>query len=217
MNFAPVVDVNVNPQNPVIGRLSRSFSADEKVVTNRAQAFIDGQKKNNVIPVIKHFPGHGSSGTDSHAGLTDVTATYKAKELVPFRELIALGAVDAVMTAHIMDRNIDPNYPATLSPNFLSGILRNELGFRGVIISDDMQMGAITKEYGFEEALVRAIISGVDLIVLSNNIDKYDPEMARKAHAAILTAVNDGRISRERITEASDRIRALKAKYGIQK
>lgn len=216
MNFAPVVDVNVNPKNPVIGSLGRSFSKDPETVIQDASAFIAPQRENDIISVIKHFPGHGSSGTDSHIGLVDVTDTYQSKELIPFKELIKENLTDAVMTAHVINRSIDPVYPATLSPNFLKNILQEKLGFQGIIVSDDMQMGAIVKHFGFDDALIRAINSGVDLIVLSNNIDSYDPEIAVKAKNAIEEALKNGTISQQHIIEASDKILSIKTEYHIK-
>ena len=128
LNFAPVVDVNVNPDNPVIGKLERSFSSDPQKVSSQAEAFIKGQRSNYIISAIKHFPGHGSASSDSHLGLVDVTKTYQQKELIPFKALISGNLVDMVMTAHIMDAKVDPDYPATLSPAFLQNILREEKG-----------------------------------------------------------------------------------------
>lgn len=215
INFAPVVDVNVNPENPVIGKLGRSFSADPELVTKYASAFIASQNAEGIISVIKHFPGHGSSGTDSHIGLVDITTSYKGEELIPYQNIITKNQVDAVMSAHVMNRNIDAKYPATLSSKFLQDILRTKLGFKGVIVSDDMEMGAIVKNFGFEEALIQAINSGIDLLVLSNNIETYDDEIAAKAKTVIVDAVQKGKISPERIIDASEKIKALKTKYKI--
>ena len=212
-NFAPVVDVNVNPQNPVIGSLSRSFSDSPDKVTDHALSFIEGHQEEGIITAIKHFPGHGSSLSDSHLGLADVTQTYTQEEEIPFKELISSGKVDMVMTAHIINKNIDPDYPATLSEKFLKEILREELGFKGVIVSDDMQMGAIVQNFGFEESIIRAINSGCDLLVFSNNGETYDSEIAQKASDIIYKAVSDGRIPKEAITASAERIRVLKENY----
>ncbi|HQL41991.1 MAG TPA: glycoside hydrolase family 3 N-terminal domain-containing protein, partial [Candidatus Omnitrophota bacterium] len=136
VNFAPCVDLGVNLDNPVIARMGRSFSADAETVVRHAAAFIKGQKDHGILTAIKHFPGHGSSQQDSHKGLTDVTATYKANELIPYQELIKDGIVDMVMTAHIINKNIDDRYPATLSGRYIQEILRERLGFQGVVVSD---------------------------------------------------------------------------------
>jgi len=212
MNMAPVVDVDVNPENPVIGALGRSFSADPQQVFLDASAFIEAHKKENIITVAKHFPGHGSSQNDSHLGMVDVTDTYKKEELIPYQKIQQAGLLQVVMTAHIINRNIDENYPATLSSRFLQDILRGGIGFKGVIISDDMQMGAITSNYGFEEAIVLAINAGCDILIVSNNGSTgYDEDMPYKVRDTIYNAVKDGKISRERIAESYSRISLLKS------
>lgn len=211
MNFAPVVDVNINPENPIIGGLGRSFSSDSQEVFLHAKAFIKAHRKNNIIPVVKHFPGHGSSLKDSHLGMVDVTETYKEEEIIPYKKLQEDGALEAVMTAHIFNRNVDEEYPATLSSIFLKDILRKELGFQGIIISDDMQMKAIVDSYGFEESIIRAINSGCDILLFSNNSQTgYDDDLPYKVHQVIYEAVKDGRISKERINESYDRVISLK-------
>ena len=209
LNFAPVVDVNTNKNNPVIGALGRSFSSDPEVVADNAIAFIQGHRKYGVLTAIKHFPGHGSSSSDSHLGLVDVTSTYKDAELIPYKKLIKAGYADMIMTAHVMNRNVDPLYPATLSQKFINGILRNELGFKGIVVSDDMQMGAITENYGFEEAVVLAVNAGCDMLVIGNNAQEYDQSAPYKAVDAIFNAVKSGRIPPGRIDEAYGRITAL--------
>jgi len=216
MNFAPVVDVNVNPGNPVIGALGRSFSSDPEKVAEHAAAFIKEHNKLNIITAAKHFPGHGSSASDTHLGAADVTDTYKDEELIPYKELQKAGLLDAAMTAHIVNRNVDKNYPATLSPDFIQKILRQEIGFKGVVISDDMQMDAIADNYGFEDAVVRAVNAGVDIVLISNNgTAEYDEQLPYKTRDIIYRAVKDGKISRERILESYNRIYNLKIKYKI--
>ncbi|MFA5431769.1 MAG: glycoside hydrolase family 3 protein [Candidatus Paceibacterota bacterium] len=217
MNFAPVVDVNINPDNPIIGYLERSFSENPEKVYEHASSFIEGLHQNNIITSIKHFPGHGSSNADSHLGIVDVTNTYKQEELIPYQKLIEAGYSDMIMTAHIINTNIDPIYPATLSPLFIKNILRDQLKFNGVIISDDMQMGAIVNNYGFEDAIIRAINAGCDMIGLSNNGTTYDEKAPYDAVSIILKAVKRGEISEQQINESYSRIQALKEKYGIKK
>jgi beta-N-acetylhexosaminidase len=211
MNFAPVVDLNINPKNPIIGALGRSFSSDPQEVALHAKAFVDAHNQNNVISVVKHFPGHGSSLGDSHLGMVDVTETYKEEELFPYKTLQEEGLLKAVMTAHIFNKKVDRNFPATLSPNFLINILRKQIGFQGVIISDNMQMDAITQNYGFEEAIIKAINSGCDILLFSNNShSEYDEQLPYKVHRIIYQAVKSGKIPKERIFESSDRIHDLK-------
>lgn len=211
LNFAPVVDVNINPENPVIGGLERSFSESPEIVSEQAEAFIQGQHTNNILTAIKHFPGHGSSQSDSHLGMTDITGTYKQEELIPYKNLIKENLVDMVMTAHIMNRNIDPDYPATLSPLFLQNILRNELNFQGVIVSDDMQMGAITEHYGFEEALIHSINAGCNLLIISNNGTEYNEQAPYDAVEIIFNAVKSGQISEDKINSSLQKIQDLKS------
>jgi beta-N-acetylhexosaminidase len=209
LNLAPVVDVNVNPDNPVIGRYERSFSAEPDVVTAQALAFIEGHHDAGVLTTLKHFPGHGSSTADSHKGFVDVTNLWSRFELEPFRNVIASGKADAVMTAHIFNANLDPDYPATLSKATITGLLREELGFEGVVITDDMQMGAIRDFYGFEAAVELAINAGADLVSISNNLT-YEDNLEGRTFVAIKKAVDAGRISSERIDESFRRIGALK-------
>jgi len=218
LNFAPVVDVNVNPENPIIGCLERSFSNDPEKVYNHASAFIEGLHQSNIITAIKHFPGHGSSEDDSHLGMVDITNTYKEEELLPYKLLIENGYNDMVMTAHIMNQNIDENYPATLSPLFLQNILREKIGFNGVIVSDDMNMGAIVDHYGFGEGLIMAINAGCDLLILSNNgSEEYNEMTPYEAVDIIFNAVKENLISEEQINQSYNRIQSLKESYGIKK
>jgi len=216
MNFAPVVDVNINPNNPVIGALGRSFSSDPEKVFLHAQAFIEAHNQNDVITVVKHFPGHGSSLEDSHLGLVDVTETYKEEEIIPYKKIQQEGLLNTVMTAHIFNRNIDKDYPVTLSYVFLDNILRKEIEFDGVIISDDMQMKAIVDYYGVEEAAIRAINSGCDILLFSNNSQtEFNEDLSYQIQEIIYRAVKEKRISEERITESYDRILNLKNKFNI--
>jgi beta-N-acetylhexosaminidase len=209
-NFAPVVDLNRNKDNPVIAKKSRSFSADPDIVINQSEAFIKAHHDNQVLTAIKHFPGHGSSSGDSHMGLTDVTATYDPIELKPFADLIKKGLVDMVMTSHIINREFDTDYPVTLSDYYIKTILRKQMHYNGVVLSDDMQMAAITKYYSFKKAVIRAINSGCDMLVISNNCTVYDERSHYKAVDIIVEALKKGEISEGRIKEALNRIEALK-------
>lgn len=215
LNLAPVVDVNLNPQNPVIGALERSFSSDPRITTVCAAAFIIAHREAGIITTLKHFPGHGSSQKDSHLGLVDVTRTFDETELVPYQDLIRKGLAETIMTAHIMNRHIDKDLPATLSTAFIQGILREKFAFKGVVISDDMQMGAITTHFGLAEALILAVNAGCDLIALANNARSYDERLPLRAHRIIVEAVKEGKISKQRIAEAYERLTTLKKRYGI--
>ena len=216
MNLAPVVDLNINPKNPIIGALGRSFSSDPEEVVNNARVFIENHSKNNIITVEKHFPGHGSATKESHKGLTDVTDTYKNEELSPYQKLNEEGLLKAVMVAHIINKKIDKNYPATLSEYFLQNILRNQIGFKGIIISDDMQMSAISNNYKLDEAVIMAINAGVDIIsFLNNSPSGYDNEMAYKVRDIIFNAVKENKIKEEKIIESYNRILDLKKEFKI--
>lgn len=211
MNLAPDIDVNVNAECPVIGQLGRSFSADTAVVAQNAEWFIDAHHAAGVACAVKHFPGHGSSAADSHYGLTDVTDTWQPGELHPFRQLIAHGKLDAVMTAHIFNRQLDAELPATLSHSMLTRLLRNRLGFNGVILTDDMYMQGIVDNYAIEDAIVLAINAGADMLVMGNNITTgYEPERPFKVVQMIVDAVKAGKISPERLRESYERIKTLK-------
>ena len=216
-NFAPVVDVNVDHESPAIGKLGRSFSEDPDVVSEHATAFAEGFRRHGVIPTLKHFPGHGSASGDTHLGVTDVTKTYqKETELAPYETLISGGYDDPVMTAHIVNRSLDASgRPGTLSEEIIDGLLRERLGFNGVIISDDMQMGAIVEEYGLAEAAVEAVRAGVDVVLLANQAGDYNLRSVYEVRNAILEAVEDGTLAEERIYESAERILALKREYGI--
>ncbi len=218
-NFAPVVDVNVNPESPAIGAIERSFSSDPAIVAEHADAFIRAHHERQVITALKHFPGHGSASGDTHLGVTDVTATYRhVEELAPYSALIEGGYDDPIMTAHIVNRNLDPSgIPATLSREVMTKLIREDMGFGGVIISDDMQMGAIVEEYGLADAAIEAIKAGVDIVLLANQQGEYDIQRVYRVRDAIAQAVRDGELSEERIYESADRIESLKRKYGIWK
>ena len=212
LNFAPCVDVNVNPACPVIGKLERSFSATPGRVTQCARIWVDEQRRMGILPCLKHFPGHGSAKGDTHAGLVDVTDSWQETELQPYRDLVADGGVDMVMVAHVINRHLD-TLPASLSPKVINGLLRDSLGFKGVVITDDLAMGAIAKQYGLEETLRLAILAGSDLLCLSNNgAAAYDPDLVPKAVEAIERMVADGRLSAQDIHTAAERVRRLKKK-----
>lgn len=211
MNFAPVVDVNINPENPIIGKLGRSFSSNPQKVVKHAAAYIRGLHKHSILSVIKHFPGHGSSQKDSHLGVVDVSDTWSRKELVPYRRLIDRNLPDAIMTAHIFNENIDPNWPATLSRPTITGLLRYKLGYKGVVISDDLMMGAIRKEYGLKTTIKQALNAGVDLMVFGNN-SIYDPNIVPKTHRIVKELLESGDISRKQIDASYKRIIEMKRK-----
>lgn len=210
MDYAPVLDINSNPNNPVIG--IRSFGDNEDVVTRLGVKTMEGIKSQNVIPVIKHFPGHGDTSVDSHIGLPVVNYDLKRLndfELVPFKAAIDAGA-DTVMTAHILLPKLDPKYPATLSYNIITNLLRKDMGFDGVVITDDMTMGAILKNYDIGDAAVKALNAGADIILVSH---KY--ENIQKVISSIKESVLNKTITEDRINESVYRILSLKEKYKL--
>lgn len=212
MNFAPVVDVNVNTKNPVIGKLKRSFSTDEQKVAEHAEQAIKGHQRQKVFTALKHFPGHGSSTKDSHKSLVDVTDTWEERELYPFEYLVNEGLAQMIMTAHVFQRHLDPDYPATLSKEIIGGVLRQQIGFNGVVISDDMNMAAIHQHYKLNKSIPLAINAGVDILLFGNNIH-FDKDIAAKAQKIIQDLVKRKVISTARIEQSVRRV--LRLKYSI--
>lgn len=211
MDFAPVLDVDTNPKNTVIG--DRAFSTSPKVVSSLGVETMKGLQDGNVISVGKHFPGHGDTTVDSHVGLPKVNKDLKqlaSSELIPFKKAIE-NNVDGIMIAHILLPKIDSKYPATLSKTVISDILRGQLGFKGIVITDDMTMGAIAKNYKIGAAAVSSIEAGSDIILIAHDYNK-----GRDAITSIIKEVNNGNISMDRIDESLYRILKLKKKYNLQ-
>lgn len=211
LDLAPVVDVDVNPANPVIGALDRSFSADPDVVAAMGAAYLAGLHDAGIAGALKHFPGHGSSTADTHLGWVDVTSTWTDRELDPFRELIAQGVADTVLVAHVFDATLDPRYPASLSTAVIDDMLRGDLGFDGVVITDDLQMGAIRQAYGYPTAVERAILAGADVLTIANE-QVFEPDVVATTIDLIDAAVSAGRIPESRIDASWARIAALKSR-----
>jgi len=213
MNFAPVADVDTNPENPVIG--SRSFGSDPALVSEFVVQKTNGLQDNNVSAVIKHFPGHGDSYTDSHTGAVSLQHNRErldSIEFVPFRAGVQAGA-DAVMTGHIALPSVTgDNTPATISYEIVTGILREEMGFDGLVVTDSLSMGAVSMYYELPDFCVQAILAGNDLLLLQTNqakgsgIAQFDA-----AYNAVLTAVRDGVITEERLNASVTRI--LRVRY----
>ncbi len=219
-NFAPVVDLNINPINPVIGGKGRSFSSDPAVVIAHAEQFITAHRERHVLTAIKHYPGHGSSTGDTHEGYTDITSTWHESELLPFKALIQSGYDEIVMTAHVVNGRLDPSkirdkdgketlVPMTFSRRMVTDILKNQWGFKGVVMTDDLSMGAIADHYKLDEALLHAIEAGVDMFILANHYGKNETS---EAVESVYRHVKSGKISESRIHEAFQRIQRLKSK-----
>jgi beta-N-acetylhexosaminidase len=208
VTFAPTVDVNSNADNPVIG--VRSFGADAFLVARHTTAWVRGLQRTGIAASAKHFPGHGDTADDSHLALpvVDVSLeTLRGRELVPFRAAIAAGA-RTIMTSHILLPQLDAEHPATLSPRIVQGLLRDELGFGGVIVSDALDMAGASGVHGIPDAAVQALAAGCDLLCLGadNTAAQLDEIVA-----AIAAAVENGRLSGDRVREAAGRVRALAA------
>jgi beta-N-acetylhexosaminidase len=212
-NLAPVVDVGFNPANPVIVGRNRSYGDNAAMVIDHARAFIRGMHEAGVLTTLKHFPGHGSSYTDSHKGFVDVTDTANLDvELKPYRVLMAEQMVDTVMTAHVFNRSLDGRRPATLSRPTIDGLLRGELGWRGLVVSDDMRMGAIEQHYGLDDATIFTLAAGVDVVLIAADRLPDGRSASTEALAAIHTALARGRLDPARVESALARIRQLKSR-----
>jgi len=212
LNFAPVVDLSVNPKNRVITGLERSYGSEPKKVASFAQVMIDEQQKRGITSVLKHFPGHGSSLGDSHEGFVDISRTWSTKELKPYQELINKNKIDMIMTAHVFNSAMDEKYPATLSYRVNSEILRGKMKYRGVIISDDMQMKAISKHYSTKDAVTLAINAGVDILLFGNQLAQISVD---ELVNTIFAQVKNGSIHMSRILESNKRIENLHTKNSI--
>jgi beta-N-acetylhexosaminidase len=208
-NFAPVADLSIEPNNPIIGKIGRSFGSDAAAVSRHCEVWLDGLRQFGILGCLKHFPGHGSSIKDSHKGFVDISATWQQHELLPYHRLVQKKKVEAIMMGHLYHSGLDPLHPASLSRSIIQGMLRTTMHYNGLIITDDMQMHAITQRYGILEAVVLAIEAGVDLVILGNNLD-YDETLLQKAIDAVEEAVQDGRLSAETIFAAFKRISAAK-------
>jgi len=208
LNFAPVVDLNVNPKSPAIGALDRSFSADPDVVVEMATAEIEAHRAVGVRTTLKHFPGIGSSTTNTDFGVADVTKTWKPRELDPYTQLIKAGLVDLVMAGHVVNGQLDPDHPASLSKSTVTDVLRGQLGWAGPVVTDDLQAKAIVAAFGFDEAVVLALEAGNDLLLFANQ-QAYDPRVLGRAIDAVAAAVASGRLSEARIDEAYERVQHL--------
>lgn len=207
-DFAPVLDVDTNPANPVIG--DRSFSRDAEEVARLGVALARGLEAGGIASCGKHFPGHGDTTTDSHLTLPRLAhdlERLRRVELVPFRAF-AQARLASLMTAHVLFDALDKGVPATMSERVLTGVLREELGFDGVLVSDDLEMKAIADHYTVEEAAVQGTLAGVDLFLVCHQAD-----VQRRAIEAVVKAVESGRIPRERITEAHRRLDVLAARF----
>jgi beta-N-acetylhexosaminidase len=211
-NLAPVVDVGYNPANPVIVGHGRSFGANPGLVTAHARAWIQGMHAAGVLTALKHFPGHGSSYGDTHTGFVDVTTTADPNvELAPYRALIAERIVDAVMTAHVVNHRVDA-HPATLSEPTVTRVLRRQLRFDGVVVTDDLRMGAIEQYYGFADATLLALNAGADIVLIARDGLRDGASGSTVALAAIRQALCERRLGLGRVEDALAHVATLRAR-----
>lgn len=209
LNFAPLLDLHLNAFEGIIGKLGRSFSEDPKEVIRLARQFVQVFASHAITCCYKHFPGHGSATADSHLGFVDVTETFEHREIEPYEALLSKDEIPAmVMTAHVINRELDPsNKPATLSHRILSEILREKIGFDGVIVSDDLQMKAVSEHCSLEESLKLTINAGADMLIFGNQLGNIS---AKTVIDSIENLVIAGEIPLERIEQSFQRIVGLK-------
>jgi beta-N-acetylhexosaminidase len=226
VNFGPVVDLNINPNNPIIGKYGRSFGTDPAQVAAYAGAFIDAHRKAGVLTSLKHFPGHGSSTGDSHKGFVDISNTWKPSELEPYKLLIQEGDADFVMVGHLYDSKYDApgstaQLPASLSPVWIGQVLREKLGYSGVVISDDLEMGAIRNLFKsssnaeiVRQTVIEAVNAGVNVLLFSNTA-AYDPKLGRQIHDILVAEASKDPAFAKKIEASYKLILALKQRNGM--
>ncbi|MBE0495221.1 MAG: glycoside hydrolase family 3 protein [Campylobacterales bacterium] len=207
-NLAPVVDLE-NPNSPIIGKIGRSFSPYATTTSVYAQAFVDAFMRENVATSLKHFPGHGSAMSDSHLVLTDVTQTWSFEELRPYYDFIQLGKAQSIMVAHVYLRRFDPDFPASLSKILVHDLLRERMGFKGVVISDDLLMKGVSHTFSFEERIIHSINAGVDILIVSDFYMENVP-VPERIRSIVTEALSRGEIELQAIEEAYTRILAFK-------
>jgi beta-N-acetylhexosaminidase len=212
-NLAPDVDLAINKQNRVIYQLGRSFGSDPKMVAKYSSIFMNAMHNHGVLTSLKHFPGHGSSLGDTHKGFVDVTTLWQEKELEPYR-LLAKTA-DTVMVAHVFNEKLDPQYPATLSNKTVKGLLREKLGFEGVVITDDLQMGAINQKYGLKNTLKLAIGAGDDILLFGNQLSVKSMVSTKTLVETVKSLIKSKEINVGDIEKSNQRLEKLKMKLYV--
>ena len=209
-NLAPVLDLD-HGENSFISRQERAMASDPQLIIEHSRIFIDEMIKNRILCCGKHFPGQGSAGGDTHEGLVDITKTWKKNELRPYKELIKSGVLNAAIVAHTFHKEFDSDFPSSMSYNTINQLLRTDLGFNGVVISDDPSMKAISDHYDLKETILKMITAGVDLFIFGNNLN-YDPDLIPKAIDCLEQLFKDGLIKEDRINQSLKRIGNLKSK-----
>ena len=209
VNLAPVAGIRRSEQSPGLGDAGRLFGSDPEQVTQRALAFSEGLYRAGVLPALKHFPGLGSASSDSHLDLPDVTSRWSRTELLPYEEAFRKGWPGMVLVAHVYHRGLDSRLPSSLSPAVVGNMLRGGLGWDGVVISDDLQMGAVARGRSLEERVRLAILAGNDILLFGNHM-KYDPLLHERVFQAVIDLVNRGVVSRQRLERSWNRIETMK-------
>jgi beta-N-acetylhexosaminidase len=217
VNFGPVVDLNRNKNNQIIAKFGRAYGSGANTVTIFAEQFIAAHHQAGLVTSLKHFPGHGSSTADSHEGFVDISNTWDPVELEPYRALFAQGYQDFVMVGHLYHKDYAGSgkvkLPASLSPEWITGVLREQLGFNGVVISDDLEMGAIREHFDLEETVVRAVGAGMDVLLFSNTA-KARPTLAAEIRAILVAQAEADPAFKARIEQSYARIVAMKQRIG---
>jgi len=211
-NLAPDVDLAINKRNHVIYKLGRSYGANPKTVVKYSSMFMDAMHNHGVLTSLKHFPGHGSSLGDTHKGFVDVTKLWKEIELEPYRMLAQTHTIDTVMVAHVFNKKLDSKYPATLSKKIVNGKLRAEFGFDGVVITDDLQMGAIQNKYGLKNTLKLAINAGNDILLFGNQLSVKSMVKTSTLVNTVKSLIKSGAVSLVDIEKSNSRLERLKEK-----
>ncbi|SHO80658.1 Beta-hexosaminidase [hydrothermal vent metagenome] len=211
-NLAPVVDLAINPKNRVIVKLGRSYGKNPSKVVSSATKFIKSMSNQGVLTSLKHFPGHGSSLGDTHKGFVDITNTWQKSELIPYKKLINSGMVDTIMVAHVINGQIDKKYPASLSNKTINKLLRGKMGYDGVVISDDLQMYAISKHYNLRNTIKLSINAGVDIMLFGNQLSPKKILTTKKLVDTTYSLYKSGEISLSQLKIANDRINKLKSR-----
>ena len=210
LNFAPVVDLTIN-KDSIINKKERSFGDNPKIVSKYAKIFITEHNKQKIATSIKHFPGHGSVKGDTNKGFVDATNTFKEDEIKPYISLKNFDKLNTVMVSHIFNSKIDDKYPASLSDKTVNGLLKDKIGFKGVVVSDDYDMGAIMNNYSLRDNIVLAVNAGVDLMIFSNNLNRHDDKISDKIHKIIKQEIRKGNIKEADIDNSYIKIMALKS------
>ncbi len=211
-NFAPCVDLALNLKSSIIAKRERCFGNSSEKVTKHARAYVEGHEKNGIITACKHFPGHGSAEGDTHAGFVDVSSTWQEDEIKPYQSMISEDLCPVIMTSHIFNDHFDDTYPATLSKKTIQQHLREEMNYDGVVVSDDMQMKAISDHYGLEESLRLGIEAGIDIFCFGNNLLKEQIDL-QECISIVENFIEKDIISESRLDESVERILKLKNEY----